>query len=185
MSNTPSLYSFDLGHKRLNQRAAQIVQATLDHPGESIPTAAGSRAATDATYRFLDNPNVDPSDLDAAHHRHTRGLCAETQGPLLVVQDTTPTDFTSPGRNHTLGQLAHAKHFGFFVHSALAVTEGGLPLGLLHQQVWMRPPEERGKRAARRHKETADKESQRWLDTEQSVVAALPADREVVTISDR
>jgi hypothetical protein len=185
MNNTQNLYAFDLGHKRLDRRAAQIVQAALDHTGESIPAAAGSRAATDATYRFLDNRNVEPSDLDAAHHRYTRALCADTQGPLLVVQDTTPTDFTSPARNHTLGQLAHAKHFGFFVHSALAVTADGLPLGLLHQYVWTRPPEERGKRAKRRQKETADKESQRWLDTEQAVLATLPADREVVTISDR
>lgn len=185
MSNLQDLYAFDLGHQRLNRRAALIIQATLEHAGESIPTAAGSRAATDATYRFLDNVNVLPNDLNEGHHRYTRDLSAQTSGPLLVIQDTTPADFTSPGRNHTLGQLAHAKHFGFFIHSALAVTEGGLPLGLLHQHVWMRPPEERGQRAARRQKETADKESQRWLDTEQAVVATLPADREVVTISDR
>jgi hypothetical protein len=49
----------------------------------------------------------------------------------------------------------------------------------------MRSPEQRGQRAQRRRKETADKESQRWLDTEQACVAALPTDREVVMLSDR
>jgi transposase-like protein/transposase Tn5 family protein len=185
MTSAQDLYPFDLGHKRLNRRAARIVQAALDHPGDSIPTAAGGRAAADATYRFLDNANVLPEDLDAAHRACTLRLVADTPGTILVPQDTTSADFTSPARCRALGQLASAKHFGFFVHSALALREDGLPLGLLHQHVWMRPPEERGKRTQRRHKETADKESQRWLDTEQACATALPADRAVVMISDR
>jgi hypothetical protein len=185
MTSAQNLYPFDLGDQRNNLRAARIVQAALDHPGESIPTAAGDRAATDATYRFLDNHTVPPQGIDDAHQRSTLNLAEQTEGTLLIAQDTTAADFTSPVRSRTLGQLAHAKHFGFFVHSALAMTDSGLPLGLLHQHVWMRPPEERGKRKQRRHKETADKESQRWLATEQTCVAALPLEREVVTIADR
>jgi hypothetical protein len=185
MTPSDTLYPFDLGDKRLNQRAATLVQAVLDHPGQSIPTAAGSRAATDAAYHFFDNANVAPRDLDDAHTRATVDLSARYPGVLLIAQDTTDADFTSPARNRRLGQLAHAKHFGFFVHSALALTADGLPLGLLHQHVWMRCPDERGKRKDRRHKETADKESQRWLDTEAACIAALPADRTVVMIADR
>jgi hypothetical protein len=185
MSTAHQLFPFDLGDRRLDRRAARIVQAALDHPGASIPLAAGSPADTEATYRFFDNSLVDPADLDGAHQRYTVGLARDTDGPLLIAQDTTPADFTSPARSGNLGQLAHAQHFGFFIHSALTLTADGLPLGLLSQHVWMRPPEQRGKRKGRRHKETADKESQRWLDTEQACIAALPADREVVTIADR
>ncbi len=185
MTNLPNLYPFDLGDKRLNQRAARIVRAALDHAGDSIPTAAGSLAAADATYRFFDNPNVVPSDLDDAHTRATVDRSAHYPGVLPVAQDTTDADFTSPARNGRLGQLAHAKHFGFFVHSALALTADGLPLGLLHQHVWMRSPDERGKRQERRRKETADKESQRRLDAEAACIAVLPADRTVVMIADR
>lgn len=185
MNQSCDLYLFDLGDKRLNQRAGRIVQAALEHAGDSIPTAAGNRAAADATYRFFDNANVVPSDLDDAHTRSTVEQAARYPGVLLVAQDTTDADFTSPARNGRLGQLAHAKHFGFFVHSALAMTADGLPLGLLHQHVWMRPPAQRGKRKDRRRKETADKESQRWLDAEAACIAALPADRTVVMIADR
>ncbi len=185
MSTAQELFPFDLGDRRLDRRAAQIVQAALDNPGDSIPLAAGSAAATEATYRFFDNTKVPPAALDRAHQRYTAGLADATDGPLLIAQDTTPADFTSPARARTLGQLAHAQHFGFFVHSALAMTADGLPLGLLHQHVWMRPPEQRGQRKGRRHKETADKESQRWLDTEPACVAALPPARAVVFIADR
>src|SRR5262249_14290283 len=116
MTTPCTLFAFDLGDQRLNRRAALIVQAALDNPGASIPEAAGCRAAVDATYDFFDNSNVDPHDIDDAHRRYTRALIDQTDGPILVPQDTTPLDFTSPGRNDTLGQLAHAQHFGFFVH---------------------------------------------------------------------
>ena len=185
MNHPCDLYPFDLGDRRLNQRAGRIIQAALDHAGDSIPTAAGNLAAADATYRFLDNPNVDPHDIDDAHARATVDLAGRYPGVLLIAQDTTDADFTSPARNGRLGQLAHAKHFGFFVHSALAMSADGLPLGLLHQHVWMRPPAERGKRKDRRRKATADKESQRWLDAEAACLAALPAERTVVMIADR
>jgi hypothetical protein len=185
MNNLCDLYPFDIGDKRLNRRAGRILQAALDHAGDSIPTAAGNPAAADATYRFLDNPNVDAHDIDDAHFRSTVDRSGRYPGVLLIAQDTTDADFTSPARNSRLGQLAHAKHFGFFVHSALAMTADGLPLGLLHQHVWMRPPDERGKRKDRRGKATADKESQRWLDTEAACIAALPARRTIVMIADR
>jgi hypothetical protein len=185
MSDVPTLFPFDLGHKRLDQRAARIVHAALANPGASIPEAAGTPAATQGAYKFFNNPNVHPEDLDDAHARYTLDLIATHPGTILVAQDTTPADFTSPARNRNLGQLAHAKHFGFFAHSALALTADGLPLGLLHQHVWMRPPEERGKRKDRRHKETREKESQRWLDTEQACATRLPPERSFVMIGDR
>jgi hypothetical protein len=56
---------------------------------------------------------------------------------------------------------------------------------LLAQYVWARPPEQRGKRRDRRHKETAGKESQRWLDGLADVGRHLPADREVLVLGDR
>lgn len=185
MTSATDLFPFDLGDQRRNRRAAALAQAFLEHPGQSIPAATGSPAAAQAAYDFFDNPNVPATDLDEAHRRYTLGLVTASDGPLLIVQDTSPFDFTTPGRAQTLGQLAHAKHFGFFAHSALAVRADGVPLGLLHQYVWMRPAAQRGRRRQRRHKETVDKESQRWLDAEQACQAALPPQRTIVTIGDR
>ena len=112
MNDSCALYPFDLGDQRLNRRAARIVQAALEHAGDSIPTAAGNLAAADATYRFLDNPNVDPRDIDDAHTRSTVDLAARYADALLIAQDTTEADFTSPGRNGRLGQLAHTLKSG-------------------------------------------------------------------------
>lgn len=63
-----------------------------------------------------------------------------------------------------MGSLGHSKRSGVWLHTALAVSAAGVPLGPLHQFTWTRDPKALGKRAVRDKKETADKESQRWLD---------------------
>jgi hypothetical protein len=96
----------------------------------------------------------------------------------LTIQDTTGFDFTDPLHTTGLGYLAHSKRSGFWLHSVLAVSATGVPLGLIDQHTWTRDPATLGKRARRNKKETADKESQRWLD-------ALAAERTVITVADR
>jgi hypothetical protein len=184
--NTPDEpVPFNLGDKRLDRRAQAILQAILAQPGASIPAAARSPAAARATYDFYDNRLVDPRDIDEAHRRHTLSLIARCQGPILVPQDTSEIDWTSPARSGRLGQLGSAFCSGMLLHSALALDERGVPLGLLHLHAWMRDPAQRGKRKDRRRKETAAKESQRWLDAEQACADAVPAERLLVCIGDR
>ena len=85
MTNLQDLYPFDLSDQRLDRRAARIVQAALDHAGDSIPTAAGNLAAADATCRFFDNPNVAARDLDDAHARSTVDQAAGYPGVSAII----------------------------------------------------------------------------------------------------
>lgn len=50
------------------------------------------------------------------------------------------------------------------VHSTLAVSDDGVPLGVLAQQVWVRSATEVGKRAKRHETAFVDKESYKWVD---------------------
>ncbi len=59
--------------------------------------------------------------------------------------------------------LAGPNDLGLIVHSALAVTPKGIPLGLLDQSIWTHNPEERGKRRETRQKPIEEKESYKWL----------------------
>jgi hypothetical protein len=86
------------------------------------------------------------------------------QGQVLLVQDTTSFDFSGHEALAGLGTLDHRACRGFFVHSTLAVSEAGLPLGLVAQKVWVRPEEEVGKRAKRHEMAFEDKESYKWVD---------------------
>ena len=61
-----------------------------------------------------------------------------------------------------------------------------MPLGLLHQQIWQRPPWKSGSRGRRRARPVTEKESQRWIDGLQAVTGAdWPPDTAVIVVADR
>jgi hypothetical protein len=176
----------NLGDQRLNQRLVKLVDDLLAAPEASVPVACGSWAAAKAAYRFWDNPRVDPNDVQAAHREVTlERLVEHWHEPVLVIQDTTSFDFTAHPDTAGLGYLGHSKRQGFWLHTALAVSASGVPLGPLHQHTWTRDPACLGKRALRNKRETADKESQRWLDALAATEAALPHEQTVITVADR
>ena len=70
------------------------------------------------------------------------------------------------------------------MHSCLAVSGRGEPLGLLHQYRWSRK-ERSGKRGERRKKATCDKESQRWLDTLSAAEVGIAESVCLVHVGDR
>ncbi len=151
-----------------------------------MPQASGDWAATKAAYRFWDNPRIDPDDIRAAHRDSTLGRLPDREDEwLLTIQDTTSLDFTDHPDTTGLGYLAHSKRSGLWLHSVLAVTAAGVPLGVIDQRTWTRDPATLGKRAGRNKKETADKESQRWLDALAATEAAMPAEQMVLTVADR
>jgi hypothetical protein len=181
---THELRHADLGDRRLNRRLRKLVAALASRPESSLPHATGTWAATKAAYRFWDNRRVGHHAIHAAHRRSTlERLPAD--GVLLAIQDTTSLDFTTHAATTGLGYLARRTRQGLWLHSTLLASEASVPLGIVHQRLWVRHPEDLGKRAQRRHRETAAKESQRWLTAQAATDRLLPADRTVITIGDR
>jgi hypothetical protein len=83
---------------------------------------------------------------------------------VLLVQDTTSLDFSGHQATEGLGMLDNPSRRGLFVHTTLAVSSDGLPLGVVAQHTWTRPIEARGK-AAKRHETAFEaKESYKWVD---------------------
>jgi hypothetical protein len=181
---TAELRYADLGDRRLDTRLARLVAALADRPEASVPQATQTWAATKAAYRFWDNDRIDADDILAAHRRAALDRLPSA-GPLLAIQDTTALDFAAHPATAGLGYLTAEGNRGLLAHSTLLASAEGVPLGLLDQHVWARPAQQRGKRRDRRRKETADKESQRWLDALAGVGRHLPADREVLVVGDR
>jgi hypothetical protein len=174
----------NLGDRRRTQRLGQLVSALAARPTASIPAACGSWAATKAAYRFLDEDAIE-ADAILAAHVHATVRRAEAEPLVLAVQDTTQLEFSAHPALAGAGPLAGAGQRGLLVHSVLAATDDGVPLGLLHQHRWARDPEEAGSRHTRRAKPTAEKESQRWLDALDATHAALPPETAVLTVADR
>jgi hypothetical protein len=173
-----------LGDPRRRRRAALLLTALADRPAASIPVACGDWGAAKAAYRFWDNARITPEKLLAAHRDATLGRCA-AHPVVLAVQDTTMLDFTSHPALTAIGPLGHGDHQGMHVHSVLAVSPDGEPLGVLDQQVWARDADTTGLRHQRRARPTAAKESQRWLDGLTATQRVVPERIRVVTEADR
>jgi hypothetical protein len=176
------LATANLGDLRLRKRLIQIVEAKLANPTASIPQASGTWAATKATYNFFASAQVSTDAIRAAHLDATRQRIAG-HDTILVFQDTTELDYTSHPHTTDLGHLDHPKHQGLKVHSGLAATTDGVPLGLVHQTVWTRDAATKGQNSRKRPQ--AERESQRWLTTVEAVQNAVPAPTRLIIVADR
>jgi len=174
----------EFGDKRLRNRLVRIVEDLAAKPTASVAEACGNWSATKATYRFWDSEQVTPEAIRASHRQSTVERI-QGEGLVLAIQDTTELDFSHHAATKGLGPLAHPALRGLWVHSVLAATGRGVPLGLVHQAVWARDPEQVGQRHRRRQRETSEKESQRWLTALQASEAAVPEKVTLVTVADR
>ena len=153
-----------LGDKRLTKRLTLILEIFANHPTLSIPQACGPWSITKATYRFLDNDKVKDQDILIPHQLATQKRI-QNHPIVLAIQDTTELDFSHHPSTQGLGVLSDTNHHGLLYHPTLLVTPNKIPLGLLDHQVWQRPPEDFGKRHARKHRPISEKESQKWLNS--------------------
>ena len=160
------------GDKRLTKRFIQITSDIAAQPDGSVPQACGSEAATKATYRFLDNKNVTPEAIRASHQDKTVERVKEYK-TVLAIQDTTSLNYTAHKATSGLGPIDGNGSNGLHVHSVLAVSSDGIPLGLVHQQDWARDPKEKGKKDKRKKLPIEEKESYRWLQSLEATKQAM------------
>ncbi len=176
----------NLGDARRTQRLVRMAACFSEHPAQSIPSAHEAEwHQAKAAYRFLDNDEVDPKEILAAHRRATlRRIEASGARLILNIEDTTHFDFTKHHATEGMGPTGAAGLRGFFLHSAFAVEPvEGVPLGFLGTQWWARPEEAPG--ASRKKRPIQEKESYRWLQMLESSTADLPAGVRAITVADR
>ena len=135
---------------RLNKRFRKLFEQLSEGTGESIPLVCQDWANTKAAYRFLSNPRVSEGDILAGHFQSTRDRFAATDATVLILHDTTEFNYhrediqsvgivkRTPLRNRFDQSPQHYVVCGILMHSSLAVTMGGLPLGLAAMKFWTR-----------------------------------------------
>jgi len=187
--------------ERLGKRFRSLLEQLSASPGTSIPLVCQDWANTKAAYRFLDNDRVNEAEILAGHFEATRDRAARTTGPILVLHDTTEfsykrEDIAAVGKTHIgiagvdrLGRLRRYTACGILMHSSLAVTTEGLPLGLTAIKFWSRE-KFHGANELKRHINPTRvpieaKESIRWLDNLRQSTDLLGAADRCVHIGDR
>lgn len=178
------LKTVSLGDKRRNQRLIKIVEDLASKPSSSIPQACRNAAAVQAAYDFFSNPRIKASAIIAAHRESTIERALEH--PLvLAIQDTTELDYTHHRSKQGIGPISNTKANGLKLHSVLCVSDAGVPLGLLHQQVWAREKKTNTTKKPETTKATETKESKRWTESLEITQNAIPSQVRVVTVCDR
>ncbi|MEQ9001076.1 MAG: transposase DNA-binding-containing protein, partial [Coleofasciculus sp. B1-GNL1-01] len=124
-----------LGDVRRKKRLIRIVSDLAAQPNASVPQASGDLAATQAAYEFWKSPYVKPEAITSAHQSSTVER-VKKESVVIAIQDTTELNFTHHPATQGMGYLDNAKSYGLKVHSVFCTTGNGVPLGVLHQQVW-------------------------------------------------
>jgi hypothetical protein len=171
------------GDLRLDNRLAQLTEQMSSMSLANLPQILTDWASLKAGYRFVNNARVSHRGIIATEQQATvQRIEADTDSMLLVVQDTTSFNFAGRAALEGLGVLEDNRTPGFFAHSTLAVSEQGVPLGLLGQQVWSRAQNLDRDKEAHKQKPITEKESFKWLQGMQQLPNSAKC---VVTIGDR
>ncbi len=173
-----------LGDRRLNRRLRRLVDQLSRRPESSINDACRTGADRAGAYRLLENKEATPERMLAPHVARTWKR-AKQEPVVLVVQDTSEMNYRTHQQTSGLGPLTGPGGRGFFVHTGLALSGAGEPLGVVHQETWVRPPESVGKSAARRTRPWDQKESYKWQRTVEAVGAHVGPDQQIIVAGDR
>ncbi|MCK1352655.1 IS4 family transposase, partial [Bradyrhizobium sp. CW7] len=186
---------------RLGDRFRKLLTQIGGAMGQSIPLVCQDWANTKAAYRFFSNDRISEADILAGHFQSTRDRAAAAAGLVLVLHDTTEfsyqresseaigiTKSINSGRDKA-GRLRSHTVCGILMHSSLAVTTEGLPLGLTAVKFWTRKKFKGTAALKKKINPTRvpieKKESVRWLDNVRQSTELLGDPGRCVHIGDR
>lgn len=178
----------ELNDDRLNRRCRELAIALGQQPNAPINQACEDWADTKAAYRFFGNTKkVTPAGISLPHHQRTVERMSHHE-LVLALQDTTFFNYTHHPQTEGLGEIGNKKQEqrGFGMHSTLAVTPTGVPLGVLMQQFFTRSIGEPSHTPRElRQLPIEEKESYKWIEAFEQTLALTPAEVEVVSVCDR
>jgi len=177
----------NFGHKTLNERFNRTLRQLAGDPEGSINKACGEPSQSKAAYRMIANEKLREETIISTHRDVTLEHIRTSGEPVVLVpQDTTEFNYTHLEHTSGLGCIGSNENLrGILMHSAIAVTPQGGILGLLGQQLWIRPEEERGKKRTRKQRLIEDKESFRWLETMEQAESGDHGEAQLIHICDR
>ena len=180
----------ELGHQDATQRLVRIAQAKARNPSASYPECvAGNRHELKAYYQFIGKKHdrMNPADILSGHRRQTiRRIKGHRR--VLAIQDTTDLDFSERLHSNDLGDIGKnrtgAVSHGLKMHSILALSEDGLPLGALGTHLYASHFDSDEKA---RNRPMEEKESYRWLQTIEDLreISEWVPETELIAVGDR
>lgn len=186
---------------RLKTRFGTLLEQMFEGFGRSVPVACQDWANIKAAYRFLSNPRVNEAQILAGHFQSTQERFETTQGPVLILHDTTEFTFQREKAPPKVASTRRARRKSkdrrvlrytarsIMMHASLATTPEGLPLGLTATKVWSRK-KFTGNNALEKNTgptrlPAKRKESLRWPENLRQTNKLLKAPERCVHVGDR
>jgi IS4 transposase len=175
-----------LADKRLAHRLVKIAAMAVTEPAASFPQMARSDGELESIYRFLNNHRVAADGILEPHYRATLARMAPLKR-VAVVHDSTQFAFRN-GVAEVLGYLPGPGQRGIVGHFALAVDDGGVPLGVLGVEA-LTPPAPKRRRRGKKHRlydrTSLQKLAARWGRLVRAVRERVDGRTSVVHVMDR
>jgi len=175
-----------LGDTRLDSRLRKTVDAMTENTGSSILGVCGTRHDAKAFYALLSSKKFNRELIsDAAGQATVSRIRSYGIPEVLLPQDTTDINLNGHEKTEGLGYSSNQTK-GVKVHSCLALTPDGTPVGLLMQQYQTRESaKQSAPKSELKKRPIEEKESYRWLETVRGCLALLPENVKGIVICDR
>lgn len=164
-------FDLDFGDKRLDKRFKQISLGVAGKSESNISSSFDSWKDIKACYRFFSNSRVTSDKMMAPHKQRTVARIKKCSR-VLLIQDTCVLSY--PNRPGTKNLGLCSKHYssetpakGLISHGLLALSDTGLPLGILGQKFVDRKTFKANGRLTKQQYQRlpiAKKESFKWLE---------------------
>jgi hypothetical protein len=176
--------TLDFKSKRLENRFMKTMSDMSNQPDKSIWLASGSRSNAKAVYRMLGNEKCDKAKILSSH---CDAVEARNESVVLLsVQDTMSVNYGTHEKTEGLGYNCEKKTLGINVHSSIALTPDGIPIGLLAQSINTRKDKtDTRTKDQRRRRPIEEKESYCWLETMKTSAENAPCNASLIHIADR
>lgn len=179
---------------RIAKRCNLIINTMMSKPEKTITALTDSAAESRAVFRLLSSVSFGYAKLLEGYIHSVAKMIrlrfkTLSSNRLLIVQDTSDINLSGlKSTREKLGYLpssnCNLNKFGLSIHSGLAVSTDGEPIGLLHQQTIIRKIGELGKSKGRKERPIEEKESYKWLNCIKEVLK-LEIKKELVFVGDR
>ena len=183
--------SAPLGDRRRAQRLVRIGTSLAQTPTGTLPEAFPEWKELKAVYRWVNHIEFGLEEIQQPHRQRTLERCQQP-GEYLLIEDTTPLDYSSHPHTEQLGFIGDGRGRGLHLHSTLAVrVEGwksetepeGVAVGLLGQKCWARTGKGLRKESWRQRM-SRRRESERWAEVTAQIGRPPPGCRWIY-IADR
>jgi hypothetical protein len=183
-----------LGDERLSKRLVSVANAKAGTPGRAFcGVAQGDGAAVKGYYRLIDMPEDSAVTMDniLLPHRDRTLRRMLGQATVLCVQDGSDLSYNGLAACTGLGELGTnqtgARSRGMHLHTTLAISSSGLPLGVLKAQCLAPAPKDPDDKRLTYTIPIEEKKTFVWIEHHRDMVAVaadMPRTR-LIDICDR